>query len=428
MRWASPRCARLPRPPMSSPTPSCAWRARWALKATMISANRSARKSAGPGQFPGPGALAAGSLKGGELGALYADMVSSAISQYRGDFRRHRRRHPQGSGRGDLGRAPGVHARRRRQQLQRQQLHLPGLHRHGQFHAIPRPARPPPTIWPGPTARRADRDDLQALPPRGGRGRQHRPRTGRHGDRRIRQPGSPRHHRLGVRFVVSVDTPQFFPSSVSTIALCWKRCCPSSSPASGRSSSGWSSSTAAAMSSASTPEEPNVNDIAARPRPLARSPLLHRSGNLRPRAQRAAGAHLAIRRPCFPGGETRRLFHLRDRRREPVLHSRPRRRSAVSTMSASTARMSWSRAKATPGCVVCPYHAWTYELTGELRSGPNIKSVEGFDKREICLSRVRIENFHGFIFANLDPDARRWTSGFPACAANWRTSCRTSPA
>ena len=23
--------------------------------------------------------------------------------------------------------------------------------------------------------------------------------------------------------------------------------------------------------------------------------------------------------------------------------------------------------------IVCPYHAWTYELTGELRAGPNIK-------------------------------------------------------
>ena len=28
--------------------------------------------------------------------------------------------------------------------------------------------------------------------------------------------------------------------------------------------------------------------------------------------------------------------------------------------------------------VVCPYHAWTYELTGGLRSGPNIKAVPGF--------------------------------------------------
>jgi nitrite reductase/ring-hydroxylating ferredoxin subunit len=63
--------------------------------------------------------------------------------------------------------------------------------------------------------------------------------------------------------------------------------------------------------------------------------------------------------------------------------------------------------------VVCPYHAWSYELTGELRSGPNIKVVPGFDKREICLSEVRIENFHGFLFANLDPDAKSMDEWFP---------------
>lgn len=47
--------------------------------------------------------------------------------------------------------------------------------------------------------------------------------------------------------------------------------------------------------------------------------------------------------------------------------------------------------KGTGNCkvVVCPYHAWTYELTGQLRSGPNIKAVEGFDRTEICLTEAR---------------------------------------
>jgi len=36
--------------------------------------------------------------------------------------------------------------------------------------------------------------------------------------------------------------------------------------------------------------------------------------------------------------------------------------------------------------IVCPYHAWSYALTGELRNGPNIKVVPGFDKSAICLS------------------------------------------
>lgn len=63
--------------------------------------------------------------------------------------------------------------------------------------------------------------------------------------------------------------------------------------------------------------------------------------------------------------------------------------------------------------VVCPYHAWTYELTGALRSGPNIKSVEGFDKSSICLTEVRSEAFLGFLFVNLDPEAAPMEEWFP---------------
>ena len=67
--------------------------------------------------------------------------------------------------------------------------------------------------------------------------------------------------------------------------------------------------------------------------------------------------------------------------------------------------------------VVCPYHAWTYELTGELRAGPNIKAVEGFDKARVCLTEVRTELFLGFIFVNLDPDAQPMDTWFPGARA-----------
>ncbi len=63
--------------------------------------------------------------------------------------------------------------------------------------------------------------------------------------------------------------------------------------------------------------------------------------------------------------------------------------------------------------VVCPYHAWSYELDGALRSGPNIKVVPGFDRSDICLTQVRIEDFHGFLFANLDPGAGPMDEWFP---------------
>ena len=67
--------------------------------------------------------------------------------------------------------------------------------------------------------------------------------------------------------------------------------------------------------------------------------------------------------------------------------------------------------------VVCPYHAWTYELTGELRAGPNIAAVEGFDKSAICLTGVRTELFLGFVFINLDPDAKPMEDWFPNARA-----------
>ncbi|MGI3184183.1 aromatic ring-hydroxylating oxygenase subunit alpha [Nioella aestuarii] len=67
--------------------------------------------------------------------------------------------------------------------------------------------------------------------------------------------------------------------------------------------------------------------------------------------------------------------------------------------------------------VVCPYHAWTYELTGELRAGPNIKAVPGFDKSKICLTDVRTEVFLGFIFVNLDPNAAPMDEWFPNARA-----------
>jgi len=63
--------------------------------------------------------------------------------------------------------------------------------------------------------------------------------------------------------------------------------------------------------------------------------------------------------------------------------------------------------------LVCPYHAWTYELSGSLRSGPNIQNTPGLDPSAICLSSVSLENFHGFLFVNLDADAKPMETWFP---------------
>jgi hypothetical protein len=113
----------------------------------MISANRSARKSGRAGPVSRPGALAAGPCPRGELGGLYADMVSSAMRNIEDTFA--------GidgtlkAARGDLGRAQvftlgvGVNSSNASNFTY---LASTGM---VEFYAIPRPGSPP-TIWPGP--------------------------------------------------------------------------------------------------------------------------------------------------------------------------------------------------------------------------------------------------------------------------------------
>ena len=63
--------------------------------------------------------------------------------------------------------------------------------------------------------------------------------------------------------------------------------------------------------------------------------------------------------------------------------------------------------------LVCPYHAWTYELSGQLRSGPNVQKVAGFVRGDICLMSAQVEEFLGFIFVNLDENAAPMEDWYP---------------
>lgn len=58
------------------------------------------------------------------------------------------------------------------------------------------------------------------------------------------------------------------------------------------------------------------------------------------------------------------------------------------------------------GVIVCPYHAWGFELDGSLRAARNCENVEGFCKEDFSLRQARVEEYCGFIFVNLDPQAR----------------------
>ncbi len=55
--------------------------------------------------------------------------------------------------------------------------------------------------------------------------------------------------------------------------------------------------------------------------------------------------------------------------------------------------------------ITCPFHAWTYDLEGNLKAAGNSENVAGFDADEFCLSEVRVEEFLHMVFVNLDTGA-----------------------
>ncbi|MEL6477072.1 MAG: aromatic ring-hydroxylating dioxygenase subunit alpha [Pseudomonadota bacterium] len=73
--------------------------------------------------------------------------------------------------------------------------------------------------------------------------------------------------------------------------------------------------------------------------------------------------------------------------------------------------------------LVCPYHAWTYELSGGLRAAPGAQTTPGFDKSKICLTEVRLEVFLGFVFVNLDSAAAPMEATYPGVSAAARALC-----
>jgi len=55
--------------------------------------------------------------------------------------------------------------------------------------------------------------------------------------------------------------------------------------------------------------------------------------------------------------------------------------------------------------ITCPYHAWTYQLDGQLLRAPHTENLEAFKVEDICLDSIQVEEFCGFVFVNLNPDA-----------------------
>ena len=52
--------------------------------------------------------------------------------------------------------------------------------------------------------------------------------------------------------------------------------------------------------------------------------------------------------------------------------------------------------------IQCPYHAWTYDLEGDLKGAPHMEDLD-FDRQDFPLYPVNLETWRGFLFVNLDP-------------------------
>jgi Rieske 2Fe-2S family protein len=55
--------------------------------------------------------------------------------------------------------------------------------------------------------------------------------------------------------------------------------------------------------------------------------------------------------------------------------------------------------------IKCPYHAWVFGFDGALLGSPNVKPSDGIDAEAMGLWEVRLEEWDGFSFVNLDGEA-----------------------
>jgi len=73
--------------------------------------------------------------------------------------------------------------------------------------------------------------------------------------------------------------------------------------------------------------------------------------------------------------------------------------------------------------ITCPYHAWSYDFSGELIRIPGEEDAIGLDKGVVCLKPVQVEQFLGFVFFNLDTSAEPLSSQTGGMEKEFRSFC-----
>ncbi len=72
--------------------------------------------------------------------------------------------------------------------------------------------------------------------------------------------------------------------------------------------------------------------------------------------------------------------------------------------------------------LLCPYHAWVYDLDGRLIGTPHMQDAKEFDRADFGLFPVALETWRGFVFVNLarNPEPlEKALGGLPARTANF---------
>ena len=116
-----------------------------------------------------------------------------------------------------------------------------------------------------------------------------------------------------------------------------------------------------------------------------------------------------LRRPGR-GGVRRRRHPGGDHGRRHPGRARARRGAAQVAAFANTCRHRGHEllpdgATSTKRALVCPYHAWSYDLSGALIAAPGFREVASFDPAAHGLVRLPVEVWHGWVFVNALGDA-----------------------
>ncbi|MBZ4262222.1 hypothetical protein LAN14_27085, partial [Mycobacterium tuberculosis] len=70
-----------------------------------------------------------------------------------------------------------------------------------------------------------------------------------------------------------------------------------------------------------------------------------------------------------------------------------------------------------------PYHAWAFKLDGNLAHARNCENVANFDSEKATLVPVRLEEYAGFLFMNMDREAVSVETPLPGLQAKVLDAC-----